>query len=161
MVTKDFNNLLEEVYVELEKAPENIFQEKKEEYFTNNHVAYISYLIAERSFIEQELIKEDGLILLAENTILNVLLTVNPLYYNEVATGLEILKYELSNFPIFSIVANDPTEFIEEIDFYLTEVLSDSKKNYEYLVKQLEKHVEEQNKEFDSLVKENEEEGVV
>lgn len=152
MVTKDFNKLLEEVVVELKEAPEKVFHEKKEDYFIYNNIAYISYLLAKHSFIHEEILKELGLVNLSTNTVLNVLLTVNPTYYNEIATGLDILKYELENYPIYSIVGNDPITFIEEIDFYLNETLQSEKETYEAFLK----HLEEQNKEFESL-----EEGVV
>ena len=108
--------------------------------------------MAKNNFIHEEVLKEFGLVNLSTNTVLNVLLTVNPTYYNEIATGLEILKYELENYPVYSIVGNDPITFIEEIDFYLNETLHSYKETYEAFLK----HLEEQNKEFESL-----EEGVV
>lgn len=144
MVTRDFNYLIESVNEELEKTSEKIFQETIGKYFIYNPFSYISYLLAKKSYMEVELIEEEFSIGLAENIVINNLFTIRNSSYNEVATGLEILKYELTNFPEYSPV-NNPTDFIEAIDYYIETNLADNIKDYENWLQQME----EKNKEFE------------
>lgn len=118
MVTKDFNILLEAVNNELAKAPEKIFRKNKEHYFIYNPIAYITYLLVKRSYETEELVPFINLPVLAMNGTILGYLNGNRLNIKEIITGLEIFKYELTNFYVYSTV-NDSEDFIAEIEAFI------------------------------------------